>query len=51
MDAIRYYEKEGLLSRPTRTEGGFRLFRPEDVQKLRKAQELGFSIQEIRGTI
>jgi len=51
VDAIRFYEKEGLLQRPPRSEGGFRLFRLEDVEALkfiRKAQELGFSLQEVR---
>ena len=51
VDAIRFYAKEGLLKRPQRSEGGFRLFRLEDVEALkfiRKAQELGFSLQEVR---
>lgn len=51
VDTIRFYEKEGLLKRPPRTEGGFRIYRLEDVRDLkfiRKAQELGFSLQEIR---
>src|SRR5260370_26878770 len=51
VDAIRFYEKEGLLKRPPRSEGGFRLFRLEDVEALkfiRNAQELGFSLQEVR---
>ena len=51
VDAIRFYEKSGLLKRPARTEGGFRLFRREDAADLRfiqKAQELGFSLQQIR---
>ena len=51
VDAIRFYEKSGLLKRPPRSEGGFRLFRTEDAQDLkfiRRAQELGFSLQEIR---
>jgi DNA-binding transcriptional MerR regulator len=51
VDAVRFYEKAGLLKRAPRTEGGFRLFRAEDVQSLkfiRKVQELGFSLQEIR---
>jgi len=51
VDAIRFYEKCGLLKRPPRTEGGYRLFRPEDIQDLkfiRRAQDLGFSLQEIR---
>src|SRR5229473_1584595 len=51
VDAIRFYEKSGLLKRPARSEGGFRLFRREDADDLRfiqRAQELGFSLQEIR---
>ncbi len=51
IDTIRFYEKQGLLKRSRRTEGGFRLFGSDDVQTLkfvRKAQELGFSLSEIR---
>jgi DNA-binding transcriptional MerR regulator len=51
IDTIRFYEKQGLLKRPARTEGGFRLFGGHDIQSLkfvRKAQELGFSLSEIR---
>jgi DNA-binding transcriptional MerR regulator len=50
-DAIRFYEKQRLLERPSRTEGGFRLFNAEDVQRIlfiRRAQQLGFSLAEIR---
>jgi len=49
IDAIRFYEREGLLSKPMRSEGRFRLYREQDIQQLRfirKAQELGFSLQE-----
>jgi len=51
IDAIRFYEKQGLLKRSPRTEGGFRLFGVDDIETLqfiRKAQELGFSLNEIR---
>src|SRR5712672_780363 len=51
IDTIRFYEKQGLLKRSARTEGGFRLFGSHDIQRLkfvRKAQELGFSLGEIR---
>lgn len=51
IDTIRFYEKQGLLKRPPRTEGGFRLFGANDIETLkfvRKAQELGFSLSEIR---
>jgi DNA-binding transcriptional MerR regulator len=51
IDTIRYYEKEGLLTHSGRTEGGFRLFGPSQIDSLkfiRNAQELGFSLAEIR---
>ncbi|MCL5744162.1 MAG: heavy metal-responsive transcriptional regulator [Acidobacteria bacterium] len=51
VDAIRFYEKSGLLKRPARSEGGFRLFRQKDLEDLRfvrNAQALGFSLGEVR---
>ena len=51
IDTIRFYEKQGLLKRSPRTEGGFRLFGLGDIETLKfvsKAQELGFSLNEIR---
>lgn len=51
IDTIRFYEKEGLVKRSGRSEGGFRLFGPRQIQDLkfiRKSQELGFSLREIR---
>jgi DNA-binding transcriptional MerR regulator len=51
VDTIRFYEKEGLLREPDRSEGGFRLYSERDIENLHfihKAQELGFSLAEIR---
>src|SRR6266851_2047594 len=51
IDTIRFYEKQGLLRRSPRSEGGFRLFGSGEIETLkfvRKAQELGFSLSEIR---
>jgi DNA-binding transcriptional MerR regulator len=51
IDAIRFYEKQRLLDRPARSEGGFRLFNVQDIgriQFIRRAQQLGFSLPEIR---
>jgi Cd(II)/Pb(II)-responsive transcriptional regulator len=31
---IRYYEKEGLLSEPQRTEGNYRIYGPKDIERL-----------------
>ncbi len=49
-DAIRFYERIGLLPAPRRSASGYRLYRPEDRQRLefiRRAQGLGFSLEEI----
>lgn len=51
VDAIRFYERERLLHTAARSSGGFRLFSVADVEDLtfiRNAQELGFSLDEIR---
>ena len=51
IDTIRFYEKQGLLKQQLRTQGGFRLFLEADIERLkfiRNAQELGFSLVEIR---
>ena len=48
---IRYYESRGLLEQPPRTEGGYRLYGPEEVARLRfvqRAKLLGLTLEEIR---
>lgn len=49
-DALRYYERLGLLPSPQRTPGGFRVYTPAALDRLRfikQAQALGLSLQEI----
>jgi MerR family mercuric resistance operon transcriptional regulator len=51
IETIRYYERIGLLSKPARSAGGYRLYAPADAQRLtfiRRSRELGFSLDEIR---
>ncbi len=51
IDTIRFYQRQGLLEQPPRTAGGFRLFDSEQLDRLRfirQAQDLGFSLTEIR---
>ena len=51
IDTIRFYEKQALVSPPRRTSGGYRVYDERDVERLRfvsRAQNLGFSLQEIR---
>lgn len=48
---IRYYEREGLLPEPPRLASGYRIFPSQTVRRVRfikRAQELGFSLAEIR---
>jgi DNA-binding transcriptional MerR regulator len=50
-DTVRYYEREGLLPVPQRTEGEHRRYGPGDVDRLlfiRGAQRLGLRLAEIR---
>ena len=51
VDAVRFYERRGLLRKPPRTSGGFRTYTAEDVRDLefvRSVHDLGFSLEEIR---
>jgi DNA-binding transcriptional MerR regulator len=48
---VRYYEEMGLLTPEKRTEGGFRLFTDEHVQRLlliKQMKPLGFTVQQMR---
>ena len=50
IEALRFYEKQGLLGRPARTESGYRLYGTEVLERLdfiKRAQVLGFSLAEI----
>lgn len=50
-DAIRYYERVGVLPRPRRSKGGFRLYDERMVDRLAfvgRAQGLGLTLEEIR---
>ena len=51
LQTIRYYEREGLLPAPPRLDSGYRVFPESSVRRVRfvkRAQELGFSLAEIR---
>ena len=50
-ETIRYYETIGLMGPATRSEGNYRLYGQEHVNRLsfiRRARGLGFSIDEVR---
>lgn len=51
IDALRYYERAGLLPRASRSSGGFRLFDSSAIERvlfIKEAQALGFSLDEIK---
>ncbi|WP_017799032.1 Zn(2+)-responsive transcriptional regulator [Winslowiella toletana] len=50
-DTIRYYEKQQMMDHKVRTEGGFRLYSGQDLQRLkfiRYGRQLGFTLESIR---
>ncbi len=54
VDAIRFYERSGLLAMPSRSQGGFRLYSADDVaavEFIRTLQTLGFSLKEIHESL
>lgn len=54
VDTIRFYERNALLPRASRTQGGFRQYGERDVETLafiRRVQGLGFKLSEIRGLL
>lgn len=51
LQTIRYYERERLLPEPPRLASGYRMFPADAVRRvlfIKRAQELGFSLAEIR---
>ncbi len=54
IEALRFYERSGLLGSPSRSQSGYRLYGEGVLDRLafiRKAQSLGFSLEEIRHII
>lgn len=51
VETIRFYERQGLLPEPPRTQSGYRQYPEDQVDRIRfikRGQELGFSLAEIR---
>ncbi len=51
IETLRYYERQGILPKPRRTPSNYRLYSTETVRSIRfikRAQELGFSLKEIK---
>jgi Cd(II)/Pb(II)-responsive transcriptional regulator len=54
VETIRFYEKEGLLPTPARTESNYRIYGPEHVERLmfiRRCRSLDMALDEIRALL
>ncbi|MEX0824474.1 MAG: helix-turn-helix domain-containing protein [Woeseia sp.] len=54
IETIRYYEKSGIMPDPPRSAGGFRLYRQQQLNRLRfirRCRQLGFSMTDIEGLL
>lgn len=54
LETVRYYERIELMPPPARTASGHRAYEQEHVRRLafiRRARELGFSIEQIRALL
>ncbi len=50
VETVRYYQRIGLLSLPSRNYGNIRRYLADDLKRLRfikRAQKLGFSLEEV----
>ena len=53
-NAVRFYEREGLMQVPAKTDSGYRLYGPEAVDRLRfikQAQHCGFTLSQIQALL
>ena len=50
VEAVRFYEKQGLIAKPQRSESGYRQYQPETLKRIRfiqRAKDVGFTLKEI----
>lgn len=51
IETVRFYERNGLIPKPPRSDAGYRLYSNEAVRRvqfIRHAKDLGFSLKEIK---
>ncbi len=54
IETIRYYERIGVMPKPARSAGGYRLYAADHLKRLtfiRRGRELGFSLNELRNLL
>ena len=50
VETVRFYEKQGLITKPQRTSAGYRQYSPEAIRKvhfIRRAKAAGFTLNDI----
>jgi len=51
IETIRFYERQGLLNTPARTDANYRVYDSREISRLRfirRAKDLGFTLREIK---
>ena len=51
VEAIRWYERVGVLPMPERTKGNYRIYRTAHLERLgfvRRARDIGFTLDQVR---
>lgn len=50
VEAVRFYEKQGLIAKPQRSESGYRQYQVDTLKRIRfiqRAKDVGFTLKEI----
>ena len=51
IETVRFYERQGLIAPPPRTDSNYRIYPEEEVNRLKfikRAKDLGFTLKEIK---
>jgi DNA-binding transcriptional MerR regulator len=51
IETVRFYERQGLIEPPPRTDSNYRIYPEEEVTRLKfikRAKNLGFNLNEIK---
>ncbi|MEN8232823.1 MAG: MerR family transcriptional regulator [Thermodesulfobacteriota bacterium] len=51
IETVRFYERQGLIEPPPRTDSNYRIYPEEEVSRLKfikRAKDLGFTLKEIK---
>ena len=54
LSTVRFYERQGLVAPARRSTAGYRLFAPDAARRvrfIRRAQDLGFTLREVRDVL